>query len=106
MKGKVDVLPEIKEASGGSNEPGKSKTKANEDGKSKLILSELGGKEVKKATGIPRRIRFVSPDVKSSELGHSHDKARTKKANDSASNLLHSGYSSSWWPRSTYSGTK
>ena len=50
----MDELPEIKEASGGSNEPGKSKTKANESGKSELILSELGSKEVKKATGIPK----------------------------------------------------
>ena len=56
VKGKVNVLPEINEASGGSNEPGKSKMKANEDGKSELILSELGGKKVKKATGIPRRV--------------------------------------------------
>lgn len=75
MKGRVDVLLEVKEASGGSNESGKGKTKANEDGKSELILAELGGKEVKRATGIARRVRFVSSDVKSSELGHSHDSA-------------------------------
>lgn len=71
----MDVLLEIEEANGGSNESGKSKMKANEDGKSELILAELGGKEVKRATGIARRVRFVSPDVKSSELGHSHDSA-------------------------------
>lgn len=94
VKGKVDVLPEIEEARGGSNESGKGKTKANEDGKSELILAELGGKKVKKATGIPRRVRLVSPDVKSSELGHSHDKARTKKADECLQNLLHSRFSS------------
>jgi hypothetical protein len=75
VKGKVDVLLEIEEASGGSNESGKGKTKANEDGKSELTLAELGGKEVKRATGIARQVRFVSPDVKSSEFRHSHDSA-------------------------------
>ena len=75
MKGNVDVLLEIEEASGGSNESGKGKTKANEDGKSELILAELRGKEVKRATGIARRVRFVSPDVKFSEFRHSHDSA-------------------------------
>ena len=63
MKSNVDVLLEIEEASGGSNESGKGKTKANEDGKSESILAELGGKEVKRATGIARRVRFVPPDV-------------------------------------------
>jgi len=71
----VDILPEIKEASGGSNKSGEGKTKANKDGKSELILAELGGKEVKKATGIPRRVRFVSPDqwTYSNILSHKSD---------------------------------